>query len=59
MLKMVILVLMTCLFSGCAISTPSHKDARGAFWGRQVERDGREYLRMGDMLIKTKGAHSR
>jgi hypothetical protein len=32
---------------------------RGACWGRQNENDGSEHFRMGDMVIKTRGAHSR
>ena len=60
MLKMAILLLATCFFSGCAISDSSRDGAkRGAFWGRQIERDGTEHIRMGDMLIKTRDANSR
>lgn len=60
MLKIAILLLTAFLFSGCAISETSREDAqRRAFWGREVERDGTEHLRMGDMLIKTRDAHSR
>jgi hypothetical protein len=60
MLRIAILLLTACLFSGCAISEMSREGAqRGAFWGRQIENDGSEHFRMGDMLIKTRGAHSR
>jgi hypothetical protein len=48
-----------CLFSGCAISTTLHQDKREPLWGRKIESDGTEYFRIGDLLIKTRGAHSR
>lgn len=60
MFKMAILLLTACLINGCAISDTSRESAqRGAFWGHQVERDGTEHLRIGDMLIKTRDADSR
>ena len=60
MFKMAILLLaLTCLFCGCAISEKSPKAGRRAFWGRKIEPDGTEHLRMGDLLIKTQGGKSR
>ena len=54
-----ILLVAICLFSGCAISPTAHQDKREAIWGRKIKSDGTEYFRIGDLLIKTRGAQSR
>lgn len=56
-----ILVLIVCLFTGCAetVSSKSSTSNKPAFWGRRIKQDGTEYFRIGKLLIRTKSGPSR
>jgi hypothetical protein len=59
MFKLTILLLAVCLFNGCALSDTSKTGGRDAFWGRRIEADGTEYLRIGSSQFKTRSKKSR
>ncbi len=59
MFKMTILFLTVCLCSGCTISPRNNTVAPNAFWGRRVEADGTEYLRIGGSEFQTRTAATR
>lgn len=57
MYRILICALLLGILAGC-VQTPVHRDACEPFWGHRTESDGREYVRIGKLLIMTRAGES-